>query len=82
VNRFEYSSAAGIAAVFAKAASAHFNVVYFQVRGQGDAYYRSALEPCAVALCGSPRQRRAAVRPRSRWPSPRGGATGSRCTRG
>jgi uncharacterized lipoprotein YddW (UPF0748 family) len=47
------SSPRSIAAVFAKAASAHFNVVYFQVRGQGDAYYRSALEPCAVALCGS-----------------------------
>ncbi|HEV3485145.1 MAG TPA: family 10 glycosylhydrolase, partial [Vicinamibacterales bacterium] len=53
VNRFEYSSAADIERIIAQAASANFNVVYFQVRGQGDAYYRSNLEPCAIRLCGT-----------------------------
>lgn len=60
VNRFEYMTGKGasadqvkIAEILDRAKSANFNLVYFQVRGQGDAYYRSALEPCAVALCGS-----------------------------
>ena len=52
VNRFEYNSSNDIVEIMAKAASANFNVVYFQVRGQGDAYYRSDLEPCAVRVCG------------------------------
>lgn len=53
VNRFEYNSPADIAEIVANAALANFNVVYFQVRGQGDAYYRSKLEPCAIRLCGT-----------------------------
>jgi uncharacterized lipoprotein YddW (UPF0748 family) len=52
VNRFEYNSPTDIVAIVAKVASANFNVIYFQVRGQADAYYRSDLEPCAVRLCG------------------------------
>jgi uncharacterized lipoprotein YddW (UPF0748 family) len=52
VSRFEYASAQQIATIMAKAQSANFNVVYFQVRGAGDAYYRSAIEPCAAAVCG------------------------------
>jgi uncharacterized lipoprotein YddW (UPF0748 family) len=52
VNRFEYNSPADVREIIAKAASANFNVVYFQVRGQGDAYYRSDLEPCAIRICG------------------------------
>ncbi|HEV2734101.1 MAG TPA: family 10 glycosylhydrolase, partial [Longimicrobiaceae bacterium] len=52
VNRFEYDSPTKIATIMQKAADANFNVVFFQVRGSGDAYYRSALEPCAVGLCG------------------------------
>ena len=52
VNRFEYNSPNDIAEIMTKAASANFNVIYFQVRGQADAYYRSDLEPCAVRLCG------------------------------
>jgi uncharacterized lipoprotein YddW (UPF0748 family) len=35
-----------------RAASANFNLVYFQVRGAGDAFYRSEIEPCGVGLCG------------------------------
>jgi uncharacterized lipoprotein YddW (UPF0748 family) len=53
VNRFEYNSPADVREIIAKAASANFNVVYFQVRGQGDAYYRSDLEPCAIRICGT-----------------------------
>jgi uncharacterized lipoprotein YddW (UPF0748 family) len=52
VSRFEYDSPAKIAAIMQKAADANFNVVYFQVRGAADAYYRSSIEPCAVGLCG------------------------------
>ena len=60
VNRFEYGANLGPAGGTAKiveimnnAKRANLNIVYFQVRGQGDAYYRSSLEPCAVSLCGS-----------------------------
>lgn len=52
VSRFEYDSPGKIAHIMAKAASANFNVVYFQVRGAADALYVSALEPCGTALCG------------------------------
>src|SRR5215211_8683905 len=50
VNRFEYTSAQDVAKIVEKAGKANFNVLYFQVRGQGDAYYLSQVEPCAVAL--------------------------------
>jgi uncharacterized lipoprotein YddW (UPF0748 family) len=60
VTRFEYMTGQGAAAdqariveILEKARSANFNLVYFQVRGQGDAFYRSSLEPCAIVLCGS-----------------------------
>jgi uncharacterized lipoprotein YddW (UPF0748 family) len=52
VNRFEYDSPTKIATIMQKAADANFNLVYFQVRGSGDAYYKSSLEPCSVGLCG------------------------------
>jgi uncharacterized lipoprotein YddW (UPF0748 family) len=52
VSRFEYDSPQKIAEIMTKARSANFNIVYFQVRGAGDAYYRSSIEPCAAALCG------------------------------
>ena len=52
VSRFEYDSPTKIATIMQKAADANFNVVYFQVRGAGDAFYKSALEPCSVGLCG------------------------------
>ena len=52
VNRFEYDSPQDIREIIDRVAGANFNVVYFQVRGQADAYYRSDLEPCAVRLCG------------------------------
>ncbi len=52
VNRFEYSSAEGIRQIIGRAADAGFTLVFFQVRGMGDAYYASDLEPCAAAVCG------------------------------
>ncbi|MEA2596123.1 MAG: hypothetical protein QOF01_2592 [Thermomicrobiales bacterium] len=52
VNRFEYDSADDIVRVMERAAEANFNIVYFQVRGAADAFYRSTIEPCAVGLCG------------------------------
>jgi uncharacterized lipoprotein YddW (UPF0748 family) len=53
VSRFEYATAADVDTIIARAARANFNVIFFQVRGAGDAFYASQLEPCAVALCGS-----------------------------
>jgi uncharacterized lipoprotein YddW (UPF0748 family) len=52
VNRFEYASETDIIEIMDRARSANFNLIYFQVRGAADALYRSALEPCAVGLCG------------------------------
>lgn len=51
VNRWDYGSAATIRQVMENAARAHFNVVYFQVRGPWDARYRSELDPCSPRLC-------------------------------
>jgi uncharacterized lipoprotein YddW (UPF0748 family) len=53
VSRFEYGTAADIDSIIARTAITGFNVIVFQVRGAGDAFYDSDLEPCAVALCGS-----------------------------
>ena len=58
VNRLEYTNFnsvdfAKIATIFQKAASANFNVVYFQVRTSGDALYYSDIEPCSPRMCGS-----------------------------
>ncbi|MDQ6829826.1 MAG: family 10 glycosylhydrolase [Gemmatimonadota bacterium] len=52
VSRFDYDSPASVSRIMQRAASANFNIVYFQVRGAADAIYRSEIEPCAVLLCG------------------------------
>lgn len=52
VTRFDYDSEAKIKYIMETAARANFNVVYFQARAAGDAYYLSSIEPCAVRLCG------------------------------
>jgi uncharacterized lipoprotein YddW (UPF0748 family) len=57
VTRFEYTSSsavdfAKIATIMQKAASANFNIVYFQARTAGDALYYSDLEPCSPRMCG------------------------------
>lgn len=58
VTRFEYTTAssvdfAKIATIFQKAASANFNIVYFQARTSGDALYYSDIEPCSPRMCGT-----------------------------
>jgi len=58
VTRFEYTTSsavdfAKIATIMQKAASANFNVVYFQVRTSGDALYYSDIEPCSPRMCGT-----------------------------
>lgn len=53
VTRFDYDSEAKIKYIMETAERAHFNVVYFQARAAGDAYYRSSIEPCAALLCGT-----------------------------
>ena len=58
ITRFEYTGASSvdfnkIATIMQKAASANFNIVYFQVRTSGDALYFSDLEPCSPRMCGT-----------------------------
>ncbi len=53
VSRFEYASAADIGTIVTQAADAGFNVLYLQVRGRADAFYRSSLEPWAANLTGA-----------------------------
>jgi len=62
VTRWEYTSATGglfpsthkarIRRIMDRAAEGHLNVVVFQVRGHGDAYYQSNYEPWAWELTG------------------------------
>lgn len=52
ITRFAYSSAAQLEAIIDRAAAANFNAVFVQVRGNGDAYYQSAVEPWARNLTG------------------------------
>lgn len=53
VPRWSYNSTADVETIVDRAASANFNILLFQVRGQGDAYYRSQYEPWADRLSGT-----------------------------
>lgn len=63
MSRFEYTGqGAGadsvqgqnlIRSAFRQARQARFNMVFFQVRGNGDAFYRSAIEPWSAMLTGT-----------------------------
>lgn len=53
VDRWTFSDAADIEDIMAKSAAAGFNTVFFQVRGNADAYYDSAWEPWAKGLTGT-----------------------------
>lgn len=53
VTRWTYGSEEEVARIMNEVADAGFNTVYFQVRGQHDAYYRSDLEPWADGLTGT-----------------------------
>lgn len=52
ITRFAYSTRAGLEAIIDRAASANMNAVFIQIRGEGDAYYRSSHEPWARRLTG------------------------------
>lgn len=53
VTRFHYNTRVAVESLINKAADAGFNVVFFQIRGNGDAYYKSALAPWAQKLTGT-----------------------------
>ncbi len=53
VPRWSYRTAADVRAIVKKAASANFNILLFQVRGNGDAYYSSVYEPWSDRLTGT-----------------------------
>lgn len=52
VTRWDYKSPQDIRDMMERARQAHFNVVFFQVRGNADAFYRSRLEPWSEELGG------------------------------
>ena len=54
VVRFSLASPASVRAVVERASWAGFNTLIVQVRGRGDAFYASALEPRGAALAGAP----------------------------
>ena len=54
VTRASITTPAAIAAVVESARSSGFNTLLVQVRGRGDAYFTSTLEPRADALTGQP----------------------------
>jgi uncharacterized lipoprotein YddW (UPF0748 family) len=52
ITRFAYSWRAGLEAIIDRAADAGFNAVFVQIRGNGDAYYASTIEPWSERLTG------------------------------
>jgi len=52
VSRFEYASAADLTRIMTRAGENGFNLIYLQVRGRADAFYRSSYEPWAANLTG------------------------------
>lgn len=53
VTRWTYTSEVDVRRIMAEVAAAGFNAVFFQVRGQHDAFYASKLEPWAAELSGT-----------------------------
>lgn len=53
VTRFAWSTANDVKGIIDRSAAAGFNVVYFQIRGNGDAYYKSTIVPWAKKLTGT-----------------------------
>lgn len=54
VARWDFITETDVRAVMRNCASVGLNRVYFQVRGQADAFYRSSLEPWGEELGGDP----------------------------
>jgi uncharacterized lipoprotein YddW (UPF0748 family) len=50
VTRWDYTTPDDVTAIMERAAAAHFNIVFFQVRGNADAFYQSQFEPWAQRL--------------------------------
>jgi len=53
ITRFSWSTQAELETIFDDVAAAGFNAVFFQVRGNFDAYYKSDREPWAEKLTGT-----------------------------
>lgn len=53
VTRWRYTSISDIRTIMEDIAKAGLNIVYWQVRGRGDAFYLSSLEPWAQELSGT-----------------------------
>lgn len=53
VTRWSYSDVDDLEALITELDEANLNTIFFQVRGNGDAYYRSTLEPWASRLTGT-----------------------------
>ena len=53
VTRWTYRTPADVQRIMGEVAGAGFNAVFFQVRGQHDAFYRSSHEPWASELTGT-----------------------------
>jgi uncharacterized lipoprotein YddW (UPF0748 family) len=53
VDRWTFSSEDDVRTIMQNAARAGFNTVFFQVRGNADAYYQSSYEPWAKGLSGT-----------------------------
>lgn len=52
VTRYEFNSTDTVRAILKNCADYHFNVILFQVRGNGTVFYRSKLEPWAWEING------------------------------
>ncbi len=52
VSRWEYNNPEDVSDLLSRAASWGITDVYFQVRGKGDAFYRSEIEPWGAELTG------------------------------
>jgi hypothetical protein len=52
ITRFAYTDEETLTGILDRAAAHHVNAVFVQVRGAGDAYYASSLEPWARSLTG------------------------------
>ena len=53
VDRWTFSSADDVETIMANSAAAGFNTVFFQIRGNADAYYDSQYEPWSKNLTGT-----------------------------
>ncbi|HRX01609.1 MAG TPA: family 10 glycosylhydrolase, partial [Anaerolineae bacterium] len=52
VTRWDFRTAEDIRIIAERAADANFNALFFQVRGNADALYRSQIEPWSALLSG------------------------------